>query len=98
MMPGETVLSGGEGHDQNPHVSEFRVMRSPAGWYIGTVYIHCDWEKTGCKECEKEPWMAVGWTEPNSRETDYFEIESAAMVALEIYKATGDMPKDRRDL
>jgi hypothetical protein len=36
-FPGETILSGAPGHDMNPDVSEFQVLRSAAGWYVGTV-------------------------------------------------------------
>jgi hypothetical protein len=37
MLPGETILSGAPDKDVNPDVSELQVLRSAAGWYVGTV-------------------------------------------------------------
>lgn len=34
MLPGETILSGAP---VLPGVSEFQVLRSNAGWYVGTM-------------------------------------------------------------
>ncbi len=35
MLPGETILSGAEFENG---VSEFMVLESNAGWYVGTLY------------------------------------------------------------
>ena len=37
MLPGETILSGAPDHDENPDASEFQLLRSAAGWCVGTV-------------------------------------------------------------
>ena len=45
MLPGETILSGAP---KTSNVSDFKVMKSNAGWYIGTT-IHeegCDFPYT----------------------------------------------------
>jgi len=73
MLPGETVLSGAESNEENRNVSAFKVMRTPAGWYIGTTIDGM----------------------PNTRETDYFADEVAATTALEKYKATGVLDRQR---
>lgn len=39
MLPGETVLSGAESNEEDERVSELKVMRSNAGYYIGTTYM-----------------------------------------------------------
>lgn len=83
MMPGETILSGGGGS----HYSEFMVLKSPAGWYIGTIWTACG----KCDECRRDDYEQ-GWQEPGSRETDYVETEEEATKALEEYKATGILP------
>jgi hypothetical protein len=78
MMPGETVLSGAKSHKEDPHISEFIVLRSAAGWYIGTIQTSDE-----------------GWLEPNTRETDYFDSQEEAQRALEKYKNTGILSKQR---
>ena len=83
MFPGETILSGAPSHEDNPCISEFQVMRTGAGWYIGTIYTHDGTE------------MEEGVTEANSRETDYFDSEVEAKVSLETYTDTGVLPRMR---
>jgi hypothetical protein len=39
MLAGETVLSGAPSHKEDPLVSEFKVMHSAAGYFIGTTYM-----------------------------------------------------------
>lgn len=96
MIPGETILSQKElGLPADPHISDFRVMHSGGGWYIGTVYVACG--ESSCEECS-------GWgpnnkkgqeLEPGSRETDYFDSREKAEAALEEYKKSGDLPDAR---
>ena len=87
MLPGETILSGGV---VDHHVSEFQVMGSPGGYYIGTIWTCCG----ECEECKQEKWMPKGWQEPNSRETDYFDTREEAEKALEAFKKTNEMPSE----
>ena len=76
MIPGETLLSGAA---VELGVSELKVMRSAAGWYVGTTYTDPE----------------DGFTEPNSRETDYFSSRAEAEKALESFAKTGVMEKER---
>jgi len=89
-MPGETVLSGAV---NDKHVSEFQVMQSPAGWYVGTLYTYCgDKNCTRCNDdTPAEAPMPKGLQEPNSRETDYFRNEQEAEDSLEGFNADGEM-------
>lgn len=91
MFPGETILSGAKSHEQDPHISEFKVLRSAAGYYIGTIWTACG----ECAECKKDEWMTKGWSEPNSRETEYFDTEEEATKALGEYRDSGFMPEAR---
>lgn len=99
MIPGETVLSQQElGMEADPHLSDFRVMHSGGGYYIGTVFQACG--VADCKECSDYVFgdrVLVKGQElaPGSRETDYFETRKAAEDALEVYKKTGDLPNER---
>lgn len=68
MMPGETILSGAPLEDG---VSPFKVMHSPAGYYVGTEITNKDEHGE--------------WTEPYSRETEYFKTEADAQKALESF-------------
>lgn len=45
MLPGETILSGAP---KTSNVSDFKVMKSHAGWYIGTTIraAGCDFPYT----------------------------------------------------
>lgn len=54
--------------------SELQVMRSGAGWYIGTLY-------TDPKD---------GFREPGSRDSDYFATEAEATSYLKLLEITGD--------
>jgi len=87
MFPGETIMSGAKVDD---HVSEFQVLESAAGWYIGTHYTYCD-EPT-CTNCMGLP---AGFKEPYSRETDYFPSQEAAQKALDDYRNGGLLEKER---
>jgi hypothetical protein len=93
-IKGETILSGAPSHKDDYHVSEFTVMESTAGYYIGTFYTHCDWTKTACKSCE-DAGLRAGSQEPNSRETDYFDKIEEAKQALATYRLTGTLPRMR---
>jgi hypothetical protein len=46
--------------------SDLQVLKSAAGWYVGTLYI------------------SKSFTEPGSRDTDYFDSEEVANKALKI--------------
>lgn len=82
MLPGETIMSGAP---KDSHVSEFQVMESPAGWYIGTIWTACS-----CANCaEYLGVLPLPFQEPYSRETGYFRTEAGATKALEDYKKTG---------
>ena len=37
-LPGETISTGAPGPDEDPRVSPIQVLRSFAGFYIGTLY------------------------------------------------------------
>lgn len=74
MLPGETILSGAP---VDEHTSEFMVMKSFAGWYVGTMYRHKDEHGE--------------WEEPNSRETEYFATEAEAQAALASFKSGNDL-------
>lgn len=69
MLPGETVLSG----CTTASKEDFEVLRSAAGWYIGTL----------------DQGM------PNTRETGYFATMEEAAIALEDFKKTGNLRKQR---
>lgn len=89
-MAGETVLSRKAlGMEIDKHVSDFRVMSTGAGYFVGTVFKYC-----GCDSC-KEEGMPEGVETPNSRETDYFKTHELAEAALEVFKVTGKLEKQR---
>lgn len=90
MLKGETILDGAPGNDQDPRVSGLKVLRSGAGWYIGTVYIH---DGTCCPD---QGFPCNGMVEPYSRETGYFPAEDDAEQALQAFIDLGTMPADRR--
>ena len=75
MFPGETIMSGA---DAAP-ASEFKVMQSAAGYYIGTTYY------------DEE----MGGDFPYSRETGYFGPKAAAEAALATYVKHGVLPQMR---
>ena len=96
MFPGETILSQKElGQEVDSHISDFQVMHSGGGWYVGTTYVACG--EASCEECS-------GWgtnnvkgreLEPNSRETGYFKTEKEAKEALAGFKESGDLEGKR---
>lgn len=92
MFPGETILSDPDPKAHlDPHISELRVLRSGAGYYIGTLWTYCD-----CERCQNES-MPAGMQEPHTRETDYFGDDlTAANLALATFRDTGVMPRRRR--
>lgn len=51
--------------------SELKVMKSAAGWYIGTTYTDPD----------------DGFTEPGSRDSDYYTSQGEAEKALKLYES-----------
>lgn len=72
MFPGETILSGAPIYNET---SGFKVMRSAAGWYIGTGYADPD----------------MGGAEvPNSRESVYYATAEDAEGALNMWKKAAD--------
>lgn len=97
MLLGETVLSGAESSKENSHVSEFKVMKSAAGWYVGTEWISCG--STECKECSFGTQILYGLKGqpifPNSRETDYFNSKEEAEKALNMFLVSGVLDKQR---
>ncbi len=56
-----TVSNGGE-----YHYSQLRVLKSAAGWYIGTLYTNPDTKSVS----------------PGSRDSDYYSSEERARYAL----------------
>lgn len=99
MIPGETIQSQKAlGMPIDPHISDFRVLKSANGWYIGTLYLACG--KANCKECLEYRFdgsVPDKGTELDhgSRETDYFDTEDKAKSALETYQKTGELPSER---
>lgn len=88
MFPGETVMSGAV---KDEHVSEFQVLQSGGGWYIGTIYTYCEFPS--CSRCKGE--LPAGVQEPYSRETDYFDTELEAEAALALFQVEGELPRMR---
>src|SRR5215471_17040787 len=82
MIPGETILSQQKlGYEINPHTSEFKVLHSGGGYYIGTLFIACG--EKNCKECAEyifgDRILIKGQElDHNSRETDYFDTKEEA--------------------
>lgn len=87
MFPGETILSGGDSHEKDLRISEFGVLRSAAGHFVGTTFTHDG--RDGCCEFPCEDFV-----EPNSRETGYLS-KADAEAALDVYLVTGDLPHAR---
>jgi hypothetical protein len=99
MFPGETLLSQ-DSELKDPHYSDFKVLKSPAGWYVGTYWKACKKKEEACASClsdygylPPEHWGDI--TEPGSRETGYFEKEEDAKAALDEYTKTGFLPNAR---
>jgi hypothetical protein len=92
MIPGETVQSSKAlGMEVDPHLSEYQVLRSHAGYYVGTT-----WNACGRQDCsEEECSWGEGFSQPGSRETDYFETREEAEKALEGFKKNGELEGDR---
>lgn len=74
-------------HNTDPRVSPLKVMRSNAGFYLGTEFTHDG----------SEPPMPAGATEPNSRESGYFRTEEEANAALAETQAAGEVMTQPRD-
>ena len=60
--------------------TDLQVLHSNAGWYVGTLYQ------------EKDPVGNVIWTEPGSRDTDYFKSQDDAARYLRIMEQGFDLP------
>lgn len=75
MLLGETILSGAP----TDGVSEFKVMQSGAGYYVGTTFFDPD----------------INCQVPNSRETGYFRTYEEAEKALHTFEVTGVLPGQR---
>jgi hypothetical protein len=52
MFPGETILTGAKSHEDDPHISEFKVMHTPGGWYVGTTYDGDGYEEACSRETD----------------------------------------------
>lgn len=87
-MKPETLLGGADPPDKD-HYSEIQVMRSGAGFYLGTLWKPCG----KCEECKKHDYPDW-WTEPGSRESEYFRTQADAEKALAAFKA--GHPEDAR--
>lgn len=91
MIPGETIQSRKlMGMEADKHTSEFKVMFSNAGHYIGTSHTNCG----ECDDC-KESGLPKGYESPGSRETEYFKDRKGAEKALEMFQKTGVLPEQR---
>ena len=55
------------------YVSEAKVMKSAAGWYIGTTFHHTEGD-------------FKGFVEPNERFTEYFSSREAAQETLDRFE------------
>ena len=75
MFPGETILGGANA----TVASEFKVMQSAAGYYIGTTYY------------DEE----MGGDFPYTRETHYFPDRESAEQALSDYEEYRVLPAMR---
>lgn len=60
--------------------SDLKVLKSGAGWYIGTTFEN------------SEDVPGVTFTEPGSRDTDYFATEDEAKDFLRRLEAGEDLP------
>jgi hypothetical protein len=67
MAPGETILSGASVVCDCGTKFEFEIMKSPAGWYVGTT-------------CRNIQCQHVG--EPNSRESQYYDSKGVLEYAV----------------
>ena len=60
--------------EERDRYSDLKVMKSAAGWYIGTT--HTDGK--------------TGFTEPGTRDSDYFNTEHKAIILLAYIEGSGD--------
>ena len=90
MLPGETILSGARSHEQDSRISQFKVLRSAAGYFIGTQYTH---DGTCCTNDGIH--LCTDLVEPNSRETGYWRTKEDAEEALALFHKHGVMPGQR---
>ena len=58
--------------------TDLQVLRSAAGFYIGTMYV------------ERDASGQIVWQEPGSRDSDYFGTRKAAEKSLSLLTALGD--------
>lgn len=58
--------------------TELRVLKSAAGYYIGTMYE------------ERDEDGKLKWQEPGSRDSEYFRTEEAAAKVLKYMEGSGD--------
>jgi hypothetical protein len=88
MMSGETVMNGAK---TDKHVSPFKVMSAPAGYYIGTTWTTCN-NTEGCEftDCKL---FGPAVEMPNTRETGYMTQAEAEAYLPEFL--LGDMSKER---
>lgn len=88
MMTGETILSGGA---KSEHLSPFKVMKSGAGWYVGTTWTTC--LDPSCLEPEcgmmQQDGKSRRMEQPGTRETGYFATPEEAQDAVPVYLGDG---------
>jgi len=77
MMKSPMVTNAGYIKDKSGY-SDLRVLRSAAGWYVGTVYENRD--ENG----------KLLFTEPGSRDSDYYATEAEAAALLATLETTDD--------
>jgi hypothetical protein len=65
---------------EKSNYTELQVLRSNAGWYVGTMYE------------EKDKDGNVVWSEPGSRDTDYFKSREDAERYLRIMQKGFNLP------
>lgn len=71
MVTNQPYISNKEGY------SDMQVLRSGAGYYIGTMYTNVEADGTM-------------WQEPGSRDSGYYATEQEAAEALRVYEALDD--------
>lgn len=53
MMPGETILSGATSQREDPRISNFMVLKSGGGYYVGTLYNNDEgWQEPNSRETD----------------------------------------------
>lgn len=58
--------------------TELQVLKSAAGYYIGTMYV------------ERDEKGEITWQEPGSRDSDYFKTEEQAKAYLKTIESSSE--------